>query len=89
MVIASHIWKHKTKGVGLDKFNLTINDINHPRNGILMLKDIEVAFDTKQLCFLYNPFEGIMSVKVLNPNILQKTISSTDKTFSDIDGKTL
>ena len=40
-VIAEHIWKHKMHGNGLHKFNLERKDAGSPRNGILMLKDVE------------------------------------------------
>jgi hypothetical protein len=79
----------KTKGRGLPKFGLSIADLNNPRNGLLMLKDIENAFDRKQLCFLYQPFgetaERIFLVKVLDPDIKQMTITGTTKNFTDID----
>lgn len=91
LVIASHLWPNKQHGVGLDKFNLTINDTYNARNGILMLKDIEKAFDTKRLCFIYDPFQKKFIVRVLDPDIINTVISNTDPsiTFGNINDKIL
>jgi len=96
LVIASHIWKHCTHGEGLDEFGLREDDLSNPRNGILMCRDIEQAFDTKRLCFLVDRLRSDnLTVKVLDPVLLSPTTSpmvisghSTVK-FSDIDGLVL
>lgn len=46
-VVASHVWKFCTHGAGLNEFGLEIEDISNPQNGILICKEIEIAFDTK------------------------------------------
>jgi len=88
LVIASHIWMTKTRGKGLPKFGLSVTDLNNARNGILILKDIEDAFDKKQVCILYQPFGEVATrvflIKVLDPGIMGNTITGTSKTFADI-----
>jgi len=99
-VIASHIWKFCTEGEGLTDFNLEPADLNSNRNGLLMSKAIEEAFDVKGVCFLIDrirPEE--LFIKVLDPNLMTKpvhpdavntsvspTVPPTLLTFSDIDG---
>jgi hypothetical protein len=83
-VIAEHIWKHKMHGNGLHKFNLERKDAGSPRNGILMLKDIEDAFTVKHVCIVYNSLRRVFKIKVLNPNIFDTVINHSTKTFRDI-----
>lgn len=87
-VIASHIWM-ASEGRLLYKFNLAYADLYSPRNGFLVLKDIENAFDRKHLCFLYNPYgddAGKFRIKVLDPVIVDMVITHSAKKFQDIDG---
>lgn len=93
LVIATHIWKHCTHGEGLDEFGLQESDLSNPRNGILMCKEIEHAFDTKRLCFLVDRINtGNLVLKVLDPALLNPAspplvISGYSAlTFFDING---
>ena len=89
-VIASRIWSHGKHGVGLAKFNLQKTDATSPRNGLLMLKDIQKQFDVKGLCFIYDAIAMKFKVKILNPCIGDDIISNSDGlTFRRIDGKVL
>lgn len=88
-VIGCHIWKHSMRGRGMLKFGLAPADSVSPRNGLLMMKDIELEFDIKGVCFLYNAFQQKLILKVLNPILLPKTITNTTLTFADVDGKIL
>ena len=89
-VIACHIWMNKTRGKGLAKFGLAVNDLMDNRNGFLALKDIEDKFDRKQLCFLYSPLtdSGKFLVKVLDPTIRDSVIRNSNPplTFGNVDG---
>ena len=89
-VVAGHIWMSKTRGKGLPKFGLSVNDLMSARNGFLVLKDIEDKFDRKQLCFLYSPLtnQGKFTVKILDPTIRNSIIkmSHDSRTFQQIDG---
>lgn len=96
LVIASHIWKHCTHGEGLDEFGLQENDLSNPRNGILMCKEIEQAFDTKRLCFLVDRLNtNNLVLKVLDPLLLDPATSPLVLSghsllkFCDIDGYSL
>lgn len=87
-VIASHIWKQYKHGVGLPKFGLHRQDATSPRNGLLLLRDIELKFDVKEICFVYDSFRGLFLIKVLNPNILSMEIANSGgKTFASINDK--
>jgi len=91
-IIASHIWKSCTHGVGLEEFGLDANDVSNPRNGILMCQDIEKAFDSKQLCFLIDRIRSDNIVlKVLNPALLDVQVipGLSSLTFRDVDGRSL
>eukprot|EP01031_Cornospumella_fuschlensis_P028170 gene28170-34018_t len=83
-VIAEHIWKHKMHGSGLHKFNLERKDTSSPRNGILMLKDVEDQFTVKKVCIVYNATTRVFTIKVLDPSILDTTITHSTKKFRDI-----
>jgi len=83
-VIAEHIWKHKMHGNGLHKFNLERKDAGSPRNGILMLKDIENQFTVKNLCVIYDSTRKKFIIRVLNPDIMDNVITHSRKTFRDI-----
>ncbi len=65
VVRAGHIWKLATHGVGLTAFKLEEVDVDNERNGILLFESIEKAFDTKKICFIYDPFAGVLRLKIL------------------------
>jgi hypothetical protein len=96
LVIGSHIWKSCTHGDGLEEFGLQVNDLINPRNGILMCKEIEQAFDTKKLCFLVDRINtNNLVLKVLDPVLLSPSTSpfviegNSQLRFCDIDGYSL
>lgn len=90
LVIASHIWKQCKHGVGLPKFGLSREDSKNPRNGLLLLRDIELKFDVKEVCFVYHPLSKYFCVKVLNPALLPMVIANSGgKTFGDINDQPL
>jgi hypothetical protein len=68
-VIAFHIYKHAFP-THLDAFGIDQAEINNPRNGLLLAKKIEEAFDVKHVCFLYNPITQQFTFRVLNPALL-------------------
>ncbi|CAF3007197.1 unnamed protein product [Rotaria sp. Silwood2] len=94
------IWKYCTNGTGLTEFGLRFSDLNSYRNGLLMYTSIEQAFDRKELCFIYNPFQGELVLKILHKGyggimetmVLDKNDQNLYKNyikFKDIDGKAL
>jgi len=89
-VIAAHLWKYSTYGEGLDEFGLKADDVSSPRNGIIIADGIEAAFDSKQLCFIYDPLALKLKVFVLDPNILEEKVSPSPSTlFKEIIGAEL
>jgi hypothetical protein len=82
-IAPAHLIKHCTDGMTLPYFGIDDTEIDNPRNGMLMYRPIEQAFDRKQLCFIYNPFNQAFVVKVLKPDLLREEL------FQDIDGKSL
>ena len=54
-----------------------------------MLKDVQDAFDKKQVYILYQLFGEVANrvflTKVLDPSIMDNTIAGTSKTFADIN----
>jgi hypothetical protein len=97
-VCAAHIWRH-SRADDLVLFGLPSTEINNLRNGLLLAKSIEVAFDKKQVCFLYNPFDQKFYFRVLDPALRQIRIYYPDAkiqndydypdTFGSLDGKAL
>ena len=72
VVIASHLFKFSWAehcGQRLD-----FKDINDPRNGLLMLKPFEHAFDAGHLCFQYDVADGGFKLKILYPKLKEMTI---------------
>jgi hypothetical protein len=90
-VIAGHIWKHETRGEGLEEFNLNVGDLENPRNGILMCDGFEKSFDVKHVCLLIDRLHSSnIVVKVLNPALMADFVSpSNTVTFSSIDGQSI
>lgn len=83
---AAHIWPWaQSKHPSLGKLRIEEPDIDSPRNGLLLLTTIELAFDRKDICFLYDPFNVKFLVNILNPSL--KTQQYVDgKCFGDLAG---
>ncbi len=91
-VTSSHIWKSETHGDGLQAFGLSPESVHSVRNILLLATNIERAFDVKQLCFLYNPLQQTLTLKILDPILFAQKIRDdpVDKrTFRDIDSSVL
>ena len=50
-IIAAHLYKHCW--YDLVKEDLGFDDIDDVKNGLLLWKPVEHAFDTSRLCFIY------------------------------------
>jgi len=63
--------------------------VDHPKNGMFLLKAIESAFDRRQVCFICDPFTRSITFKVLDPDLTRKRqpVGSTTQVFEDMDGK--
>lgn len=92
-VRASHILKRCTDGDLMHYFGLE-PDIDHSRNGLLLLEPIEQLFDRKDLCFLYNPTTQQFHAKLLNITLANEGMKAEDGrlfnlTYGSIDGLVL
>ena len=94
-VRASHIIKRSTDGDTMHLYGLTAN-VDHVRNGLLLLEPIEQAFDRKDLCFLYNAISNQLVVKVLNPSLILELMPKSQPrgdtypmTYGSVDGLVL
>ncbi len=78
-IISAHIWPKHTYGKGLDVFELSVLDVNNPRNFLRLHKSIEKAFDRKRLTFVpacvTSNGELKMKVIILDPTLLDEDIS--------------
>ena len=86
-VIASHIWKHSTLGVGLEEFGLRLADVSSARNGLLMCSKIENQFDILNVAFSYDLFVDKFRFHVLDPSLLALpvvVVDSSSKAGQDI-----
>lgn len=93
-VICAHIWPNYTLGKNLEIANLNPTDVNNPRNFLRLHRDIERAFDKKQLCFvIHSPSSTKSKIKlevcVLCPDLLSKEIvvNNVKRTFSWLNGR--
>ena len=77
-VIASHIWK---RAWHLHTFSMMgFENINDPRNGLLLFKPFEWAFDVGKICFLPDSFGeerlGNYCLHILDPDLRDMTLRS-------------
>lgn len=100
-VRASHIVKQSTDGMTMHLYGLP-PDIDHVKNGLLLLEPIEQAFARKDICFLYHSIATetapahSLTVKVLDPNLLTQEMPKSSPhcatypmTYGSIDGSVL
>ena len=61
----AHLWKASTRDVGLTEFHLQASNVNDERNSLLLFESVESAFDSKKVCLMYDPFGGMLRMKIL------------------------
>ncbi|KAI9090502.1 hypothetical protein DFS34DRAFT_636848 [Phlyctochytrium arcticum] len=95
-IIAGHLFKHAWENF---KWIVDLEDINDVRNGLLLYKPIERAFDNGFICFIYE--NGTFTCRLLckqwklktldsyHPELQPGTQLTAPMTFGDIDGKPL
>ena len=86
-VVNAHIWPHSA-AQDLILFDLQSENIHDERNVLRLQKDIERAFDCRELTFVQNDADTLI-VKVLNPCKLSEQLTGTTMSFSDIQGSPL
>jgi len=65
----AHIWPAKTKGRGLELFDLQFTAVNDPRNFLALPQRVEKYFDSKAICFDYDFIHKTFITNVLDPSI--------------------
>ena len=85
-VIAAHIWPHHTYGSGLERFGLGRAFVGDPRNGLLLMKTVEKAFDLLRAGFFFDGRSFVFTV--LDPALMSETVHGELK-FSDLHEKPL
>ncbi|DBB00070.1 TPA: hypothetical protein ACH3X1_013926 [Trebouxia sp. C0004] len=73
-VIAAHLYK--SSWAVFVELALGFSDIDDVRNGLLLWKPIEHAFDTAQMCFTYDTHSNSFVARVLNSALLTEKLSS-------------
>lgn len=68
----SHIFKYCWH---LDKDLLNLDDINNVRNGLLMFKPIEFAFDDSRICFEFKEKDSAFHMILLDESLIEVTVS--------------
>lgn len=68
----SHIFKYCWH---LDKDLLNLGNINNVRNGLLMFKPIEFAFDDSRICFEFKENDLAFHMIVLDESLNEVTVS--------------
>jgi len=80
---AAHIWpKHKVDRF-CSKFGKSEEDIVSARNGLLLSKEIELAFDQRRCTFVYDGLKAKWVLVVVDPSLLDVPIGR--KTFRDLN----
>jgi hypothetical protein len=90
-VVAAHLAPAKSKARILDSIGMTEQDINSPRNFLLLSKNIEKAFDKLQLSFVKeNPLSNNLVMKIWDNSIRSKKIwEGSDHVIGSYDGAIL
>ena len=72
VVIAAHLFRRANED--LSALMVGIEDIDDVRNGLLLFKPIEKAFDDRDLSFIYDSTKDKLKVKVFNPALLDRLL---------------
>eukprot|EP01118_Nematostelium_gracile_P005721 TRINITY_DN1817_c0_g2_i1.p1 TRINITY_DN1817_c0_g2~~TRINITY_DN1817_c0_g2_i1.p1 ORF type:complete len:440 (-),score=67.70 TRINITY_DN1817_c0_g2_i1:13-1332(-) len=85
---AAHLWpvEHASR-IG-EILEMSIADVGNPRNGILVLKTIEEAFDRGRCTFIYHPLQKQLLFKIIDPDLRNDKIFG-NTSFSEFNEKPL
>ena len=67
-VVGSHIWPH-SKLDALGDYGLASLQVDHVRNGLLLWRDIEFAFECKDIIFLWDFLHDDFICVILSPGL--------------------
>ncbi|KAI9334887.1 hypothetical protein BDR26DRAFT_920653 [Obelidium mucronatum] len=71
-VIGGHLFKECWKESCFDR--LGFHKIDDPRNGLLLFKPFEYAFDNSQICFEYSAEQRIFTMRILDSSLRELTL---------------
>ena len=86
-VTAAHIWPFVSRGRGLGRFGLHQHDVHDSRNGLLLIRTVEKAFDANRAGFFCSALSKPV-FKVLDPALMNETVKDNVK-FSHLVNKEL
>jgi HNH endonuclease len=87
VVIAAHLFKHCWADSCQER--LDFDDIDDSRNGLLMFKPFEFAFDNSHICFQYDADTELFNLKILFPELRKMTIMEYIQSESEMEKSTL
>jgi hypothetical protein len=87
LVIAGHLFKYCWAKYCEER--LDFSDIDNPRNGLLLFKPFEFAFDNSHICFHYDADAELFQLKILHPALKGMTIREYIKSEDEIDESSL
>lgn len=67
------------------KARLGFDDINDPRNGLLLFKPFEFAFDNSHICFQFDAQSEYFKMKILNTQLKDLTLAEYIRQEREID----
>jgi len=89
-VKAAHIFPKSKLNRASELFEFKKDEIQSPRNGLLLARRIERAFDKRFLTFVYHPFNHKYYCCVVNPYLASVPIAlGASATFATLDGMEL
>lgn len=68
VVIASHLVKHEWASFGVHQTMFGFDDIDTVRNGLLLFKPFEWAFDRSKICFVPDELDNLV-MHILDPSL--------------------
>ncbi|KAI9329599.1 hypothetical protein BDR26DRAFT_841968 [Obelidium mucronatum] len=86
-VIAGHLFKWSWKDSCFDR--LGFRNIDDPRNGLLLFKPFEYAFDNSHMCFEYSADLKVFQMRILDTSIRTLTLRDYILRETQIDQKIL
>ncbi|KAJ3399940.1 hypothetical protein CcCBS67573_g05215 [Chytriomyces confervae] len=86
-VIGGHLFKECWKDSCYDR--LGFQKIDDPRNGLLLFKPFEYAFDNSHICFQFSAEHGIFTMRILDPSIRALTLREYIEREDEIDNRIL
>ena len=88
-VRAAHLFPKRCADIFHTTLGLSADKINHVRNGLLLCRSIEDAYDRQRVCFIYNPLDAKFYFRVLDPQLRERPAEPSQKTFGELDRQAL